>query len=49
MYNELTKAYENNNLAIAELEEVLDTLKELNREFEQMLSEMDIKEAINEV
>lgn len=44
MYNELTKAYENNNLAIAELEEVLDTLIQLNREFEQMLAEMDIKE-----
>lgn len=43
----LTKAYENNNLLISELEEVLDTLIQMNREFEQMLNEMDIKEDID--
>lgn len=42
----LTKAYENNNLLISELEEVLDTLIQMNREFEQMLNEMDIKELV---
>lgn len=48
MFEEITEAYENNNLAIAELESILDTLIELNREFEQMLSEMDIQETIDE-
>jgi len=43
----LTKAYENNNLLISELEEVLDTLIQMNREFEQMLNEMDIKEELD--